>query len=197
MKKVFMYFGHMAMCENKEQAIEFINSLPGITCNDHTARLLDDLFLGKKDFHGAEIKSLATTGCGNSRIKIFDALADTIEEHQKKYLEKESRKHRKIESERSAMMRAKSEKLRKKITGLRENRHGLYLVETTIWQYTADPDTGTFPECATETQFTATVQAASMADAYVAAIEEALKEYDIVECVPITDKRFRCEYVGI
>ena len=113
-----MYFGHMAMCENKEQAIEFINSLPGITCNDHTARLLDDLFLGKKDFHGAEIKSLATTGCGNSRIKIFDALADTIEEHQKKYLEKESRKHRKIESERSAMMRAKSEKLRKKIDTL-------------------------------------------------------------------------------
>ena len=40
-------------------------------------------------------------------------------------------------------------------------------------------------------------KAASMADAYVAAIEEALKEYDIVECVPITDKRFRCEYVGV
>lgn len=184
------------MCENTAQAVDFINSLPGITCNDHTVKLLDDLFEGRKDYHGCDIRSLATTGCGKSRIRIYDALADTLEKHQEEYLRREAMRHRRMEAERTELMRRKAEGLRTRMDDVTLARSGRYRVQMTVWQYTFDVQKGCFPECSAEELFTTEVVAGSALEAYAAAIREAMQKYDVVECVPVTDRRFSYEYLG-
>lgn len=196
MKKVFVYFDNMAMCENTAQAVDFINSLPGITCNGHTVKLLDDLFSGKKDFHGCEIRSLATTGCGKSRIRIYDALADTLEKHQEEYQRRETLRHKRMEAGRTELMKRKAADLRSRMDDVMLARSGRYRVRMTVWQYTFDVQKDCFPECAVEEQFATDVEAGSALDAYACAIRQAMQKYDVVECVPVTDSRFCYEFLG-
>lgn len=196
MKKVFVYFDNIAMCENTAQAKAFINSLPGLTCNTHTEKLLNDLFAGRKDYYGEEIRSLATTGCGKSRIRIYDALGDTLEKHQEEYMRREEKKHREIEEERTRQMMARSENDRNRIDRLLKRQEGKYHLKMTIWSYDRDPKNGTFPQSATEETFTCTVTASCGAEAYAKAIQEAVKSHDIVDYVNMTDQRLECEYMG-
>lgn len=93
LKVVINYFDKTALITTAKEAIEFINSLQyrgnshAITCNQHTENLLQNLFNGSvlpaygKPF--VNYYSLATTGCGNTNINLYLALADTLEEHNK------------------------------------------------------------------------------------------------------------------
>lgn len=82
-KKVFVYFSNKAIISNTSEAIEFINSLPGITCNDHTKKLLDQLFDQDQNLFWKNQTRIdvATTGIGPNRIYVYDALADTLQAH--------------------------------------------------------------------------------------------------------------------
>lgn len=91
LKVVINYFDKTALISSTKEAVEFINSLSyrgnshSITCNEHTENLLNILFEGGilpaygKPF--IDYYSLATTGCGNTNINIYRALADTLEVH--------------------------------------------------------------------------------------------------------------------
>ena len=183
MKKIFVYFDNIAMCENTQQAVEFINSLPGLTCNQHTVKLLDDLFEGKKDYYGEDIKSLATTGCGKSRIRIYDALGETLEKHQEEYIKREQEKHHTIEKQRCKVM-------------MEKKRHGKYEISLKIWYYNRDKISGLFPIAATEDTFILKTTAESGIDAYNKAIESVLNQYDVVDYVTITDNGFKYKFIG-
>lgn len=196
MKKVFVYFDNIAMCETPAQAKAFINSIEGLTCNQHTEKLLEDLFAGKKDFRGEEIRSLATTGCGKSRIRIYDALGETLEEHQEKYLRREAEKHKKNEEERSRQMMLRSGNDRDKIKRLMDKRQGQYSTRMTIWTYDHDPRNGFFPQSAEEQTFTCTVTASCGAEAYVKSVQQAIETHDIVDYVTMTDSRFEYTFIG-
>jgi hypothetical protein len=75
---VLNYFGQTTLAKNSSEAIEFINTLPNITCNDATKKSLENYFLGKNLF---PLNEIATTGCGKTRIFVYKALADTLGEH--------------------------------------------------------------------------------------------------------------------
>lgn len=184
------------MCENTKQAIDFINSLPGITCNAHTEKLLNDLFLGKKDFYGEEIKSLATTGCGKSRIRIYDALGETIEEHQEEYLRRQIIENQKSKDLRNRQMNTRSQNDRTKIKWLLTKNHGIYKTEITIWKYDKDPYNGNFPQSAEETIFKCSINATCGAEAYAKTVHKAITSHDIVDYVNMTDSRFKCTFIG-
>lgn len=195
MKKIFVYFDNIAMCENTEQAVEFINSLPGLTCNQHTVKLLDDLFEGKKDYYGEDIKSLATTGCGKSRIRIYDALGDTLEEHQEEYLKREQQKHHAIEKQRCRIMIKKATESIKKFKEANIKRYGKYEVSLKIWYYNRDKNSGLFPIAATEDIYILRTTAESGIDAYNKAIESVLDRFDVVDFVTITDNGFKYRFI--
>lgn len=94
MKILFKYFSKMAMCENAQQAEDFINSLhyrnhehgSKIIVNDYTRNLLNDIFEGGNKSQ-SEIR---TTNCGNTAIQVIQKpLGDTIEEHLEKLKERD------------------------------------------------------------------------------------------------------------
>ncbi len=195
MKKVFVYFDNIAMCETPAQAKAFINSIDGLTCNAHTEKLLEDLFAGRKDYHGCDIHSLATTGCGKSRIRIYDALGETLEEHQEEYMRRETARHQKAEAERSRLMMARSNEDKNKIKRLMTHHAGIYRVTMTIWTYDRDKHSGNFPQSAEEQQFTCTVDATSGAEAYAKAVATVIDAHDIADYATMTDQRCSCEIV--
>lgn len=71
--------------------MEFINGLQylgnshGITCNQHTENLLNILFDGGVlPAYGRPFENfyqVSTTGCGDTSIRLYKALADTVEQH--------------------------------------------------------------------------------------------------------------------
>lgn len=86
MKILFQYFSKMAMCENAQEAEEFINSLHYrnheherlLIVNDYTRNLLSAIFDGKEQFQ----REIRTTNCGNTAIQVIQKpLGDTVEEH--------------------------------------------------------------------------------------------------------------------
>lgn len=195
MKKVFVYFDNIAMCETPAQAKAFIDSIDGLTCNAHTEKLLEDLFAGRKDYHGEEIHSLATTGCGKSRIRIYDALGKTLEEHQEEYMRRETARHQKAEAERTRLMMARANEDRSKIRQLMQRHTGTYRVTMTIWTYDRDPHSGNFPQSATEQTFSCTADATCGAEVYAKAVMQVIETHDIVDYVNMTDPRCTCEPV--
>lgn len=196
MKKIFVYFDNIAMCENTEEAVAFINSLPGLTCNSHTEKLLEDLFRGKKDFHGEDIRSLATTGCGKSRIRIYDALGDTLEQHREEYTRREQQRHLRIEEDRCRMMDEKSREGKRKFNEAIRPNPGKYRISMKIWYYNKDKITGLYPTAAKEEIYKDTIYAESGMDAYNRTVKKILDEFDVVDYVTVTDSNFRFEYIG-
>lgn len=85
MKKVVInYFNRTELVKSVNEAVDFINSLQyrgssySLTCSDHCRMKLEEFFHSES---AAEM--LTTTGCATTRINIFTALADTLEEHNK------------------------------------------------------------------------------------------------------------------
>ena len=82
------------MCENAQQAVDFINSLhyrnhehgSKIIVNDYTRELLNDIFEGNNKFQN----EIRTTNCGGTSIQVIqNPLGDTIEEHLEKLKERD------------------------------------------------------------------------------------------------------------
>lgn len=121
-KYVFNYFGRTALCQSPEEAVSFINDLSyrgnghKLECNDYCRRKIEDMFAFDK-----EIASLSTTGCGNTRIYIYPALAATLEEHNRLYEEK-------LAHEKAERMRENAERIRIIEKELNEHRPGIYTV---------------------------------------------------------------------
>lgn len=182
------------MCENTAQAKSFIDSLPGLTCNKHTEKLLDDLFAGRKDFYGEEIKSLATTGCGKSRIRIYEPLGDTLEEHQEEYTRREKEKHLKLERQRTEQMMERSKENKEKMSQMLKPNKGFYRTELVIWYYDIDPATKLFPSCATEETAHFETYAESAAEAYLKSVENVINTHDVVDYITMTDNRFKYSF---
>lgn len=103
MKILFDYFSNKQICETAEQAIDFINGLKqhnqqnlrNIVVNEHTSRLLHNVFRAEKwqtnesgqpyfktdnMLHYGRLE-IATTGCGQTRIYGYCPLGETVEEH--------------------------------------------------------------------------------------------------------------------
>lgn len=110
-KVVINYFDKTELISTAHEAINFINKLSyrgnshSITCNEHTQKILIDLFNGENlPQYGKPFQSyysVATTGCGNTNVNLYLALADTLEEHNeilaKEKKEKESEEIQKRE----------------------------------------------------------------------------------------------------
>ena len=92
-KFVFVYFGQKALCSTPEEAFHFINNLyyrgnskSKLICNKRCMAQIWKLFAGLKLNNGNG--ELWTTGCSTTRIKVYPALADTLNEHERIYAEK-------------------------------------------------------------------------------------------------------------
>ncbi len=121
LKVVINYFDKTALISTANEAVDFINKLQyrgnshGITCNEHTKNLLNILFSGGNlPQYGKPFQnyySLSSTGCGNTNINIYLALADTLEAHNTIVLERkkqseaeEAEKRKQREQEHLEMM---------------------------------------------------------------------------------------------
>ena len=83
---ILNYYKNTVLAKNSTEAIDFINSLNGISANQYTIDTLENYFSVDK----SHIKSIwkqgkafeiATTGCGMSRIFAYKPLANTLEQH--------------------------------------------------------------------------------------------------------------------
>lgn len=91
LKVVINYFDKTALVSSAQEAKAFINTLNyrgnshALVCNDKTEELLKDIFNGRvlpkfgRPFQ--EYYDIRTTGCGDSQINLYLALADTLENH--------------------------------------------------------------------------------------------------------------------
>ncbi|MGL5690431.1 MAG: hypothetical protein ACRDD8_06370 [Bacteroidales bacterium] len=75
MKKVFIYKEHKQICSTPEEAVGFISGIRGLTMNNHGRLIIDKVFSGSKH------NQLTVCGCGVNLIRIYDAMGDTLEEH--------------------------------------------------------------------------------------------------------------------
>lgn len=157
MKKfIFVFFKHKALCFTPEEAITFIDGLPGISCNAKTDSFVRALFEtdvpASRDSHlinnmvsverdgfihyiYAKGNTIKTTGCGKASISIHEAPADTLEECEAIYLgEKEERERREAVC-REAYLQAQ-------LADLYRPRKGWYSVEMTYRQAYSHPTLG-------------------------------------------------------
>lgn len=126
-KFVFIYFGQKALCSTPEQAFAFINSLCyhgngsfKLSCNNSCMRKIWKLFGGIELRKGG--LELATTGCSTTRIKVYPALADTLDEHERIYAEKTA-------IAKAFRMRENEKRLMRIDAELDVRQHGWYSVE--------------------------------------------------------------------
>lgn len=126
-KFVFVYFGQKALCSTPEQAFEFINSLfyhgnskSKLSCNQACMKWIWKLFCGRELPAGCG--QLATTGCSTTRIMVYPALADTLEEHERIYTERAAvAKAKRIRENEIRLQQINNE--------LDEQKHGWYGVD--------------------------------------------------------------------
>lgn len=98
LKIVINYFDKTALISSAKEAVDFINTLSyrgnshGITCSTHTEKLLNDIFNGEKMYETGKpffnSYNVRTTGCGQTQINLYRALADTLEAHNEKVKQK-------------------------------------------------------------------------------------------------------------
>lgn len=90
MKLVINYFSQTAMVGTTEEAVAFINTLHYgsnvLSCNSSCRNFFADYFSGHPLLNGHT--QLATTGCSTTRIMIYEAMAGTLDEHNRIVLEK-------------------------------------------------------------------------------------------------------------
>lgn len=121
---IITHFKNQVLATNFNEAIEFINSLKGISANPSTIKNLQDYFeLGKESYINVSFRNnrafeIATTGCGTSRIICTKPLAKTLQEHNQ-ILEEKKKEVEKIQNE----------KFQAKIASMHENKKGQYLVQ--------------------------------------------------------------------
>lgn len=133
-KVVINYFDKTALISTANEAVSFINGLQyqgnshGIKCNEHTENLLNVLFSGGvlpaygKPFEN--FYQLSTTGCGNTSIRLYKALGDTVEAHNE--VVKQSK-----EAEAQADRAKENERFQSHMTEMLEPLKGWYIVTIT------------------------------------------------------------------
>ena len=135
MKILFVYFGKKQVCKSANEAVQFINSICGIEVNVPTEKKIERMFSGEYR-HGEEIK---TTGCGATSIKTFEALGDTVKEHDAVYA-KEMKAHA------DALKKAKAEAAENHKAEMSVIRKGTYFVNITYSYFDARHNRTTLSE---------------------------------------------------
>ncbi len=124
-KYIIVYCGQKGIAGTKEEAIQLIESFRNygkkdgelLVVNDNLSKGLENLF------SDGVIKSFKTINCGCKAIMIYEALADTIEEHQRIYDERcENEK-----KERIAASNARKEALLKEFKEIKRGWYGVNL----------------------------------------------------------------------
>lgn len=188
MKILLTYFGKEMMCENAQQAIEFINSLyyrnnthcQPLVCNQRVTEMIHDIFAQEWNTDGPGFPfvearkvtpisrsiqkyydghDIRTTGCSTTSIKMYYPLGDTVEEHNTEVA------RRKAERDEQARKR-RDEYLTKRYAELEEKREGWYSVSLTF-QHMKYPSMRM-----TETTFTGKCIASSGMEAYHKAVAD-------------------------
>jgi uncharacterized FlaG/YvyC family protein len=126
---ILNHYANTILAKNSEEAVNFINSLNGITANNYTISILEDYFtLG-----GSKIQDIwkrgmafeiATTGCGSSRIMCYKPLASTLEKHNEIILQ------RKQEQEQE-QAKKRAEREQEYLAEMYEDLKGWYIVTIT------------------------------------------------------------------
>lgn len=145
---VFVFFKHKALCATPEEAIAFVDGLPGLECNRNTESFIRALYEtdvpnakdtniinnmvtvqrdGLTHYIYAKSNTVRTTGCGRSSISIHPALADTLEEHERIYQQQKAERHERERARHEAYVQAQ-------LDALNEQRRGWYEVELTYQQ---------------------------------------------------------------
>ncbi|WP_278975616.1 hypothetical protein [Alistipes finegoldii] len=157
-KFVFVYFGQKALCSTPEQAFDFINSLyyhgnskSKLTCNKGCMGRIWKLYAGLELNEGNG--ELWTTGCSSTRIKVYPALADTLDEHERIYAEKAA-------AAKAERLRENEKRLNEIVAELDKQQQGKYKVHLSYGQ--RDYDTFRTELC----EFEGRVLADSGRDAY-------------------------------
>lgn len=125
MKKVLVFFKHTALCASVGDAVNFINNINQLTCNETTLKNLQRIFNGEdiRPYKTPYCKTeLATTGCGNSRIYVYDSLGNTIEEHNAIY-------EQRLEDEKKARIAESEQAKQRRLNELNEEKEGWYAVK--------------------------------------------------------------------
>lgn len=124
-KYIIVYCGQKGIAATKEEAIKLIESFRNygkkdgklLIVNDNLSKGLENLFAD------GVIKSFKTVNCGCKAIMIYEALADTVEEHQRLYDERcENEK-----KERIAASNARREALLKEFREIKRGWYGVNL----------------------------------------------------------------------
>lgn len=125
MKYVFIYFNQKALCENTGQVVDFINTLayrgngPNLICYEPCTARIQRIF----DNPEASPGELTITGCGETCIRYYPALGDTMEEHDRAYeLQTASQKERRI-----ADNKARLKKIHEELNEIHPGRYHISL----------------------------------------------------------------------
>lgn len=169
---VFVFGKNKKICRDVVDAIMFINSIKDLKVNSYCEKKLRELFSGKK------IATVSTSGCGFNRVKIYEAMADTVEEHE-------------------SLLKKKSEEeeynsFQLKMNELYEKKEGLYSCSI-YFSYESGVSLSTF--------FTSkdyTVKAESPYEAYKKGYELISKEFDnkICLCIGSAEEGFSYDFLN-
>lgn len=185
MKKVFVYFGEKALCENAQQAEAFINTLRyrgnggALSCNDHCRNLL------RRIFDGEELPRLTTTGCGNTFIECYPALGDTIEAHEREY----ARRLAIQRAERIALNKARLRTIDRRLNAFRPGQYTVSL----SYRHLSFAGASCEPRWVEDVAHM-TVSAQSARDAYRKSVESISEEHPDAECAAAHSDTFTYEF---
>lgn len=208
-KYVFVYFNQKAVCNSAEEAIQFINQLQfrgnghKLVCNENCSRRLEALFDGEFKYYpsgnvhfiiynGKAIEGfseLATTGCSTTRIKIYKALADTIEEHDRIYLLR-------LEEEKAKRLEENEQRIQRRLSELHEQKKGWYSVSLNF-------DRAKFGRSGiyyTDSDFSGCIVADSGLDAFNKTVKHLINSVDVLpdsQFPEMISSRYFFEFLGV
>lgn len=186
MRKLLSYFHFRKICYSAGQAIDFINSIDGISCTKATADIITRLFDGEQieglNDGAGELKVM---GVIPSKVRIEDALADSLFQHDKQF--------------NLALMNARYNQQMRQLADVHERvimlgviRKGWYSIEISLKLNTPHLESSSV-------KFMGTVYAESGMDAYDKVVQELkmddkLAEYAI--CPPPISPDYKFEFIS-
>lgn len=129
MKSIILnYFNQTVLAKNADEAINFIDSLNGISANHSAVTNIEKYFSDEnyyitKTLNSGRKYEIATTGCGSTRILCYKPLAETLE------------KHNEILEERKVKAKEEEDKrFQEKMQEMHNLKKGYYVVELACYE---------------------------------------------------------------
>lgn len=182
---IAVYFNQKAIVKKPEDLLNFIDKI-GFDINENTKSKANHL--AKRTERLNHRMEIAPPGIGPRRVYIYNAFADTVEEHDRIF-------NNKAEEAKAKRREKRNQEITERLTEMKKQKKGWYAVSITFERMKYNERSGDFNN--TESTFSGNIVAESGMDAYNKAVNEIEKEHEVTYCPEPYSHYFDYHFLGV